>query len=125
MINHCQISMGGLLVMQAPISVHDKVRFINWFLRNFQLKKRESVTIINNLIKHNYILKHVQFMIELKYCTRSNIISKQYFNDIPFQIYKNNIVTTNPEKSFHDIRLYRDESLFIHLNFKGAYQNIL
>lgn len=125
MINHCQISMGGLLVMQAPISVHDKVSFIHWFLRNFQLKKRESVWILNYLINHKEILKHVHFVREAKFCPRAIIISSHCSDDIPFRFYKNNIVTTDPEKSFHDIRLNRDESLYIQLNFKGAYQNIL
>ena len=32
-------------------------------------------------------------------------------------------MTTDAEKSFHDIRLNRDEEIFIQLNFKSAYSS--
>ena len=34
--------------------------------------------------------------------------------------YKENIMTTDAEKSFHDIRLNREEDIYIQLNFKSA-----
>ena len=32
-------------------------------------------------------------------------------------------MTTDAEKSFHDIRLNRDEDIYIQLNFKSSFQN--
>ncbi len=116
---------GDLLTMQTPVSVHDKKCFIVWFLNNFQLKKRESVWILNYLINHKDTLERVHFVREAKFCPRSIIISSNCSNEIPFRFYKNKVVTTDPEKSFHDIRLNRKEPLYIQFNFKDAYKNIL
>ena len=38
-------------------------------------------------------------------------------------LFKQNVMTTDAEKSFHDIRLNRDEDIYIQLNFKSSFQN--
>jgi len=43
--------------------------------------------------------------------------------DTPFHFFKQNVMTTDAEKSFHDIRLNRDEDIYIQLNFKSSFQN--
>lgn len=111
--------------MQTPISVNDKKSFIEWFLNNYQLKKRESVWILNYLINHSTILENVHFVRNAKFCPRSIIITSHCSNEVPFRFYKNHLVTTDAEKSFHDIRLNQDEDLYIQLNFKNAKQNAL
>ncbi|MDY0405707.1 ReoY family proteolytic degradation factor [Virgibacillus sp. 179-BFC.A HS] len=111
--------------MQTPISVNEKKNFIQWFLNHYQLKKRESVWILNYLINHDDILEHIHFVREAKLCPRSIIISSDCSKEVPFRFYKNHIVTTDAEKSFHDIRLNRDEDLFIELHFKNDHQNAM
>ena len=44
-------------------------------------------------------------------------------NEAPFRFYKNQLVTTDAEKSFHDIRLNQQEPLYLQLNFHKSYQN--
>ena len=44
-------------------------------------------------------------------------------DEVAFRFYKDHLVTTDAEKSFHDIRLNQDESLYLQLNFKNANQN--
>ncbi|SES80429.1 Uncharacterized protein YpiB, UPF0302 family [Oceanobacillus limi] len=111
--------------MQTPISVKDKKSFIQWFLNNYQLKKRESVWILNYLINHQELLSNVHFVRDAKFCPRSIIISSHCSKEVPFRFYKDHLVTTDPEKSFHDIRLNQKDPLYIQLNFKKAHQNTL
>lgn len=109
--------------MQAPISIQDKKAFIEWFLNHYQLKKRESVWILNYLVNHDNLLNNVHFIREAKFCPRGIIISSQCSDDAPFRFYKNHLVTTDAEKSFHDIRMNRDEALYVQLNFHNSIQN--
>ncbi|WP_407268690.1 ReoY family proteolytic degradation factor [Radiobacillus sp. PE A8.2] len=106
----------------TPVSIKDKKEFIRWFLSNYQLKRRESVWILNYLINHDTLLKNVHFIREARYCPRGIVISTHCSKDAPFRFYKNHIVTTDAEKSFHDIRLNRDEPVYIQLSFKNANQ---
>lgn len=109
--------------MQTPISVQDKKSFIQWFLDHYQLKKRESVWILNYLVNHNEILANVHFVREVKFCPRGIIMTSHCSEESPFRFYKNHLVTTDAEKSFHDIRLNQHEPLYIQLNFENAKQN--
>ncbi|MEN2766185.1 ReoY family proteolytic degradation factor [Ornithinibacillus xuwenensis] len=109
--------------MHTPISVKDKKKFLQWFLNNYQLKKRESVWILNYLINHHEILENVHFVHDAKFCMRSIIITSQCSKEVPFRFYKNHLVTTDAEKAFHDIRLNQHESLYIQLNFNKSNQN--
>lgn len=110
--------------MSTSVSIQDKKEFIHWFLQNYQLKKRESVWILNYLTNHDSLLAHVHFIREARFCPRGIIISSHCSNDVPFRFYKNHIVTTDAEKSFHDIRLNRNEPIYIQLCFENAHQNV-
>lgn len=109
--------------MDTRISVHDKKVFLRWFLKNYQLKRRESVWILNYLINHESILETVHFIREVKDCPRGMIITAQCSEAVSFRFYKNHIMTTDAEKSFHDIRMNRTEPIYIQLNFKNSHQS--
>lgn len=110
------------LRMQTPVSLQDKKGFIQWFLNHYLLKKRESVWILNYLINHNEVLSNVHFIRHAKYCPRGIIITSHCSEEDPFLFYKNNIMTTDADKAFHDIRINKNEQLYIQLNFKKANQ---
>ncbi|UOQ85871.1 ReoY family proteolytic degradation factor [Gracilibacillus salinarum] len=110
--------------METSIKVEDKKSFIQWFLGNFQLKKRESVWILNYLLNHDQLLEHVHFVLEARFCPRAMIISTHCSKEIAFRFYKKHIVTTDADKSFHDIRLHAQEPIYIQLNFKDSKQSI-
>lgn len=111
--------------MQTPISIEDKKSFIQWFLNHYQLKKRESVWILNYIVNHEKVLSNVHFVREVKFCPRGIIMTTHCSDEVPFRFYKNQLVTTDAEKSFHDIRLNQQEPLYIQLNFNKSKQNIL
>jgi IDEAL domain./UPF0302 domain. len=109
--------------MATPVSVNEKKEFIRWFLNNYQLKRRECVWILNYLMSHDQLMAKVHFVENAQYCPRGLVMSTQCVDDVPFKFYKNSILTTDAEKTFHDIRLNRDEDIYIQLNFKGAHQS--
>ncbi|KMY52366.1 ReoY family proteolytic degradation factor [Peribacillus loiseleuriae] len=109
--------------MAAPVSVNEKKDFIRWFLNHYQLKRRECVWILNYLMSHDQLMKKVHFVESAQYCPRGLIMSTHCVDEAPFRFYKSNIMTTDAEKSFHDIRLNRDEDIYIQLNFKSSYSS--
>jgi uncharacterized protein YpiB (UPF0302 family) len=120
LIHHCR---GGKHAMTTPVSVNEKKDFIRWFLNNYQLKRRECVWILNYLMSHDQLMKNVHFVEQAQYCPRGIIMSTHCVDDVPFRFYKENVMTTDAEKSFHDIRLNRDEEIFIQLNFRSSFHS--
>jgi uncharacterized protein YpiB (UPF0302 family) len=110
----------GFTLAVTPVSVNEKKEFIRWFLNHYQLKRRESVWILNYLMSHDQLMGKVHFVEEAHYCPRGLIMSTHCVENVPFRFYKENIMTTDAEKSFHDIRLNREEDIYIQLNFKSS-----
>jgi uncharacterized protein YpiB (UPF0302 family) len=108
--------------MSAPVSVHEKKDFIRWFLNHYQLKRRECVWILNYLMSHDKLMEKVHFVEQAQYCPRGIVMSTHCVDEVPFRFYKANVMTTDAEKSFHDIRLNRDEDIYIQLNFHASFQ---
>lgn len=109
--------------MQTPVSVNEKKDFIRWFLNHYQLKRRECVWILNYLMSHDSLMEKVHFVEQAEFCPRGIIMSTHCVEEVPFRFYKENVMTTDAEKSFHDIRLNKQQDLFIQLNFRSAYNS--
>jgi uncharacterized protein YpiB (UPF0302 family) len=109
--------------MTAPVSVDEKKEFIRWFLNHYQLKRRECVWILNYLMSHDQLMKKVHFVEQAQFCPRGLVMSTHCVDEVPFRFYKSNVMTTDAEKSFHDIRLNRDEEIYIQLNFRSSYSS--
>lgn len=106
--------------MTTPVSVNEKKDFIRWFLNHYQLKRRECVWILNYLMSHDQLMEKVHFVEQAGACPRGLVMSTHCVDEVPFRFYKENVMTTDAEKSFHDIRLNRDEAIFIQLNFHAS-----
>ena len=109
--------------MAAPVSVNEKKDFIRWFLNHYQLKKRECVWILNYLMSHDQLMKKVHFVEDAQFCPRGLVMATHCVEEAPFKFYKSNVMTTDAEKSFHDIRLNREEDIYISLHFRSAYSS--
>ncbi|MEC1035056.1 ReoY family proteolytic degradation factor [Bacillus paralicheniformis] len=109
--------------MQTPVSVNEKKDFIRWFLNHYQLKRRECVWILNYLMSHDSLMEKVHFVEQAEFCPRGIIMSTHCVEEVPFRFYKENVMTTDAEKSFHDIRLNKQQDLFIQLNFRSVYNS--
>lgn len=109
--------------METPVYTHEKKAFIFWFLNQHEMKRRESSWILTYLANHQKVLKHVHFVRDAAYCPRSIVISAKDTEQMAFKFYRNQLMTTNAEKAFHDIRLNPFEELFIELHFHDANQS--
>ncbi|TLS35900.1 ReoY family proteolytic degradation factor [Pseudalkalibacillus caeni] len=105
--------------MSSSVSVVEKKDFLKWFLKNYQVKKRECVWLLNYLISDEVLMGNVHFVENAEFCPKALVISTHCVDNAPFRFYKQNIITTDPEKSFHDIRLNQNEPIYIQLNFKA------
>lgn len=103
--------------MASSIPIVDKKAFVRWFLKNYQLKRREGVWILNYLLSNDTLLENIHFVEEAHYCPRAIVMSTVDSNGIPFRFYKGNIMTSDAEKSFHDLRLNPKDSMYVQLNF--------
>ncbi|RBW70269.1 ReoY family proteolytic degradation factor [Bacillus taeanensis] len=110
--------------MGSTISVSEKKDFLKWFLKNYKFQKRECVWLLNYLLSDDVVMEKVHFVEKAEYCPKAMIISTMEMEeDVPFRFYKQNIITTDAEKSFHDIRLNQEEDIYIQLNFLAARKN--
>jgi uncharacterized protein YpiB (UPF0302 family) len=107
-------------VMASSVSVYEKKNFIKWFLKNFQLKRREGVWILNYLLTDDRLLSNVHFVEEAHYCPRAIVMSSVDHQGIPFRYYKGNVMTNDAEKSFHDLRMNGHDQVYIQLNFPNV-----
>lgn len=107
----------------AVIHPHEKKAFIYWFLNQYEMKARESNWILSYLASHNKLLRNLHFVRHAKACPRSIIISTKCSNGVAFRFHRNKLITSDPEKAFHDIRLNDDEALYVQLNFHQWRQN--
>lgn len=109
--------------MDVKIPVHDKLHFMKWFLTNYHLKRQEGVWILKYILKRVEVLTNIHFVRDVKYCPRGIMISSECSSEVDFHFYKEHLVTSDPDKAFHDIRLNPYEPLYIQLNFNHVEQN--
>ncbi|WP_017185992.1 ReoY family proteolytic degradation factor [Alkalibacillus haloalkaliphilus] len=102
------------------ISPLQKKAFIDWFLDQYDLPKREIVWLFDYLLKRDELLNNLHFVFEAHLCPRSMIISVQEGEERPFRFYKEHVVTNEVEKAFHDIRMNHGEPLYVEMNFEGV-----
>lgn len=111
--------------MLTHIKVNEKKDFIIWFLNSHNFRNRESRWIFEYIINHQEILNNIHFVRSIKECPRAAIISSECSDNIPLLFCKKSITTTDAEIFFHDIRLYKEDELYVQLNFEDSIQNPL
>lgn len=103
--------------MKASVTNVEKKAFIKWFLKRYDMKRRECVWILNYIVGHDDLLERIHFVEEAHFCPRAMVMSAIDSSGIPFRFYKGNLMTADAEKSFHDLRLNSEEDMYIQLNF--------
>lgn len=109
--------------MASNVSNADKKEFIRWFLKNYQLKRREGVWILNYLLTSERILKNVCFTDDAHYCPRAIVMSTVDTEGLPFRFYENATMTNDPEKAFSRLKKSINEVIYIQLNFTSSMLN--
>ncbi|MGP6140079.1 MULTISPECIES: YpiB family protein [unclassified Jeotgalibaca] len=105
-------------------SLEDKKKFLTWFIQNYQLKRRESLWILNYLLNHELLLKNVHFVENIALTNRGMGLSTIESEEEPFVYFKEGKRFEDPEQAFHDLRLNWKEDFYLELFFEGAYQTL-
>ncbi|QKE56482.1 hypothetical protein [Bacillus phage YungSlug] len=109
-------------------TVEEKREFIKWVLNNLKLAKREMSWILNYLLSHNSLVEKVHFVEKGALKTPKGMIlcAKNYSDEeynSSFVYIKHNCVSGDCEKAFHDVRLNRDEDVYIEIIAGDLFKN--
>lgn len=104
--------------MSDCITTSDKKEFIQWFLSQYQLQKRETAWLLSYLSSDDQLLERVHFVDNLRGLPRTISIAAHPIQMTPFQFTKNNFISTDVETAFYDIRSCPHDEIYISLFFK-------
>ncbi len=108
--------------MSIQITLEAKKAFIGWFLDRHQLKRRESMWILNYLLNHDIVLNKVHFVEDVEKTPRGMMMSTVGMENDPFLFYKDGKVFTDPEQAFHEVRLNWREDMYLELIFRDPWK---
>lgn len=103
--------------MSETVTIEQKKEFLRWFLKRYQMKRRECKWILNYLLSHDDLLENLHFVEDVLYTPRSMMISVDGGQGTPFQFHKDGTNSANAETAFHDVRLNPKAELYLQLNF--------
>lgn len=110
--------------MSARIQLKEKKKFLKWFMKNYPMKRRESMWILNYLLNHDIVLNKTHFVEYAGETPRGiKIVSREVEHD-SFRFYKDGIESQDPEKAFHEIRLNWHSDLYVELVFPNPYAHL-
>lgn len=98
--------------------VERKRNFLKRFVAHHTLRKREAKWIIDYWLRHPEKLGNVHFVTNASVSPRSLVMTAYGFDGEPFRYRRGDLVTINPEKAYHDIRLH-EGPIYVELNFQG------
>jgi len=111
--------------MTIQIPLKDKKKFIRWFLKHYELKKRECNWILEYLLTDTLLLNNVHFVTQAEHCPRAIIMSTVCSDEISFRFHKKHVITIDLDKSFHDLRLNKHRPMYMQINFYNSNQHPL
>jgi len=102
---------------RPSIPLENKKIFLQWLLDTFYVENDEVRWLLEFLIENDDYLKIIRFTDHAEYCPRAIILRVKNFRKITFQFHKGEVVTTDVDKSYHDLRLMKQTSMFMQVDF--------
>lgn len=106
--------------MKYMVTNVEKRNFLEWFLKSFELQKKECTWLLSYLMSNEQLLEKLRFVHELDPAKRMLLMSTKCVKDVAFQFSKGKLMTTDVERAFHHIRLYPEEDIYIKLSYERA-----
>ena len=106
--------------MYSRVQLKDKKQFLKWFLQRYQLKRRESMWILNYLLNHDIVLNKTKFVENADKTPRGIQMSTVGTAKEPFRFYKDGQDFDHPEQAFHEVRLNWHTDLYVELFFQES-----
>lgn len=104
--------------MSEAVSLSLKREFVSWFLNRYELQKREAAWLLSYITSDDDLLEKAHFVNSTTHLSKAIHLSATDVPSVSFEFYKNNVVTTDVEKAFHELRLNPKEDVYISLFFK-------
>lgn len=108
--------------MNASVTNSEKKYFLKWFTRNFELKRRESLWILDYLYNHDIMLEKTHFVEKAEKTPRGIYMTVKGNQKPAFRLYKNGHTFKDAMQAFHEVRLNWSSELFIEIDFEEAWQ---
>ncbi|EUJ41601.1 YpiB family protein [Brochothrix campestris] len=102
------------------ITVTEKRDFLTWFIQHFRIHVPEVRILLEFLKGDDTLLASVHFVSDSTKCERALLISTDTEKQEPFLFFKQQLVTTDPQKAFHDIRMHPEQELYLDIDFPNA-----
>lgn len=109
--------------MAEEISNTNKKRFLKWFTQNYELKRRESLWILDYLYNHDIMLEKTHFVQDVEKTPRGIYMTVKGNQKPSFRFYKNGHTFKDAMQAFHEIRLNWSSSLYIEIEFENAWES--
>lgn len=105
-------------------AISEKKAFLCWLISEYQFKNRESGYLLKYMSKKDSILQIIHFVDDASHCPRAMMVSTEDIEGEPFIYKKDHLFTYEAEKAFHDIRMDRDEPIYIQMNLPNRNRKI-
>src|SRR5699024_3612267 len=115
----------GEKIMSISVSVQEKKTFLEWFISKYDMKLFELNWLLEDIIADEQALDCIQFTEEIHKCPKGIEISIDENNDVQFLFFKGKIKTKDVYTAYHELHLYRNETLFFYLDFPDKQWSIL
>lgn len=108
--------------MNTSVTNKKKKQFLRWFTKNYTLKRRESLWILDYLFNHDIMLEKTHFVEQANKAPRGIYMSVRDNHQPAFRFYKNGHTFKDAMQAFHEIRLNWSSQLYIEMDFENAWQ---
>lgn len=109
--------------MNTRIQLKEKKQFIKWLLGRYQMKRRESMWILNYLLNHDIVLNKAKFVEQVDKTPRGIRMATIGTDDPAFKFYKEGQEFQDPEQAFHEVRLNWHTDLYVEVVFQDAWSS--
>ncbi|ODJ49924.1 hypothetical protein BFR40_10450 [Brochothrix thermosphacta] len=102
------------------ITTAEKRDFLTWFLQHYRVHIPEVIILLDFLKNNDEVLESAHFVNDITRCERAMIVSTDNLDQEPFLFFKKHLVTTDPQKAFHDIRMHPEQAIYVQVDFPHA-----
>jgi|SRR5699024_10685624 len=111
--------------MFVPVSIQKKQAFLYWMLDNLKIEAHDMSWFFQDLIDNEQALHNLHFVDDITDCPKGMIITSHLNEQIYFQFFKGKVRSDDVYTAYHEINLYREEPMFIQINFPFCNENNL
>lgn len=109
--------------MDTSITNDQKKQFLKWLTSNYELKRRESLWILDYLYNHDIMLEKTHFVEQVEQTPRGIYMSVKGTETPAFRFYKKGHEFKDAMQAFHEIRLNWSSQLFVQIDFEDAWSS--